>query len=165
MFHPEYVERLPFTVLSSHIDDAFEPEEGTDCGGGYPVLPGARLRNDSLLLHAKGQQALAEAVVDLVRAGVEQIFTLQVNLGAAEFLRHAGREGQGRGSACVFREVVVQFLLELRVGPGLLEFAVEFFQGRHQGLRHKTAAVGAEMPLVVRVRLLDRRGGHHAPFR
>ena len=42
---------------------------------------------------------LAEAVVDLVRAGVEQVFALQIDFCAAEFLRETAGEEQRRGAA------------------------------------------------------------------
>ncbi len=49
-----------------------------------PCWPGAGFGDDALLAHAPREQRLAERVVDLVRAGVEQVFALEVDLGAAE---------------------------------------------------------------------------------
>jgi hypothetical protein len=51
------------------------------------MLPGAGLRNDALFPHASGQKHLAQAVVDLVRAGMQQVFALQPDAGAAQLLR------------------------------------------------------------------------------
>ena len=39
------------------------------------------------LAHALRQQALPQAVIDFVRAGVQQVFALEVNLRAAELFR------------------------------------------------------------------------------
>ena len=50
------------------------------------VLAGAGLGDDPGLAHAPGEQDLAQAVVDLVRAGVVQLVALEVDLGAAEML-------------------------------------------------------------------------------
>ncbi len=46
------------------------------------MLAGARLGDDALLAHAQGQQTLADGVVDLVGAGVQQVFALEVDLTA-----------------------------------------------------------------------------------
>jgi hypothetical protein len=59
--------------------------------GGHAVLAGAGLGDDPGLAHPLGQQDLAHAVVDLVRAGVVQLLALQIDLRAAEVL------GQARG--------------------------------------------------------------------
>jgi hypothetical protein len=40
------------------------------------VLTRACFGDDSLFAHALGEQSLAEAIVDLVRAGVQQVFAL-----------------------------------------------------------------------------------------
>ena len=50
------------------------------------MLTRAGFGDDALLSHALGEQSLAEAVVDLVRAGVQQVFALQIDLRAAQFL-------------------------------------------------------------------------------
>ena len=51
------------------------------------MLPRAGLRDYSLLTHPPGQQALANRVIDLVRAGVIQVLALQENLRPAELFR------------------------------------------------------------------------------
>jgi hypothetical protein len=82
--HAVDVELLAVHVLFAHVDDAVEAEECTDRCGGDAVLARAGFRDDALFAHAHGEQRLAEAVVDFVRAGVEQVFALEVNLRAAE---------------------------------------------------------------------------------
>ena len=49
----------------------------------WPAPVSAMMRR---LAHAPGQQDLADAVVDLVRAGMVQLVALEVDLGAAELL-------------------------------------------------------------------------------
>jgi hypothetical protein len=61
------------------------------------VLAGAGLGDDALLAHALGEQDLAEAIVDLVRAGVVQLVALEVDLGAAEMLGQALGEIEREG--------------------------------------------------------------------
>ena len=53
-------------------------------GGGDAVLAGAGLGDDARLAHAPREQDLAEHVVDLVRAGVIELFALEIDLRAAE---------------------------------------------------------------------------------
>ena len=82
--HAEDVEALAAHVLFAHVDGAIEAEERADGGGGDAVLARAGFGDDAVLAHAAGEQRLAEAVVDFVRAGVEQVFALDVELRAAE---------------------------------------------------------------------------------
>ncbi len=63
------------------------------------MLAGAGLGDDAGLAHALGKQDLADAVVDLVRAGVVQLFALEIDLRAAEMLGSGARRnraGSGR---------------------------------------------------------------------
>ena len=70
--HAGNVERLAGHVFGAHIDDAFEAEMRGDGGGGDAVLAGSGFRDDARLFHLYREQALADGVVDFVRAGVEQ---------------------------------------------------------------------------------------------
>ena len=51
------------------------------------MLAGASLGDDAAFAHAFGEQDLANAVVDFVRPGVEQILALKINLRAAQVAR------------------------------------------------------------------------------
>ena len=75
--HPGDVEGLPLGVDLAHVDGAVEPEQSGGGGSRDPVLTGAGLRNHPRLTHPAGQQCLAEHIVDLVRACVVQILSLQ----------------------------------------------------------------------------------------
>ena len=81
--HAKDVRLLPLDVGRAHIDDAGQTEARRDRGGGDAVLAGAGLGDDARLAHAAGEQDLAEAIVDLVRAGVVQLVALEVDLCAA----------------------------------------------------------------------------------
>ena len=87
--HAVDVQLLPPHVLFAHVNDAIHAEEGADGSRGDTVLACSRLGDDALLAHAAGQQALPESIVDLVCAGVQQVFALEVDLRAAEFFGQA----------------------------------------------------------------------------
>ena len=97
--HAEDVERLPLHVLRAHVDDAVEAEAGANRGGGDAVLSRAGFSDDAALAHAPRQQDLAQGVVDLVRAGVAEIFALQKNSRAAGVFAEPLGIVQGRGAA------------------------------------------------------------------
>ena len=114
-FHAIDVGRLALDVLAAHVDHAFQPVARRDRGGGNAVLAGAGFGDDALLAHAPGEQGLADGVVDLVRAGVVEVFALQVNLRAAELFRPAfGMIDRARAA-----DVMLQF-----VGKFRLEFGI-----------------------------------------
>ena len=73
-------------------------EPRRDCRRRNAVLARARFGDHSLLSHALSEQPLAEGVIDFVRAGVEQIFALNVDLRAAQMLGEPRRELQRRGT-------------------------------------------------------------------
>jgi len=50
------------------------------------VLPRAGFRDDAALSHPHSQQTLPEAIVDLVRAGVQQVFAFDVDARATQKL-------------------------------------------------------------------------------
>src|SRR5487761_1734848 len=75
--HAVDVEGLAAHVLTAHVHRAAEPEMGAGGGGGDTVLAGAGLGDDPQLAHAPGKEHLAEGVVDLVGAGVEQVLALE----------------------------------------------------------------------------------------
>ena len=82
--HAEDIQFLAAHVLGAHVDDAFEAEQRADRSRGDAVLSGAGFGDDAALAHAFGQQSLSQAVVDFVRAGVEQVFALEIDFRAAE---------------------------------------------------------------------------------
>ena len=157
--HAKDVLLLPLDVDRAHVDDAFEPEARAQRRGRDAVHAGAGLGDDALLAHAPRQQDLAEHVVDLVRAGVIELFALQINLGAAA--RKAGGrlsaivgqplgEIERRRASDIMREIAVHFRLERGIGLGLRVGLLQFQNQRHQRFGHKAAAVNAEMPVLVR---------------
>ena len=88
--HALDVRALAPHVLGSHVDDALEVEARADGRDRDAVLARARLGDDAPLAEAPGEQGLAERVVELVRAGVQEILALEVE-------PLPGRESLGQG--------------------------------------------------------------------
>lgn len=139
------VEGLAFHVDFAHVDGAIEAELGGDGGGGYAVLAGAGFRDHAAFAHAAGEEGLAQGIIDLMGAGVEQVLAFQVDTGTLEFAREALGEIKGRWSARVVPHKVGQFLLERRVDFGAGIFGREITQGGHERLRDEHAPVRAEV--------------------
>jgi len=91
------------------------------------VLAGAGLGDDARLAHAPRQHGLADDVVDLVRAGVIEVFAFEVDLSTALFAAHALRMVERRRTADEVLQFVPEFGQELRVvlvsGVGAAQFA------------------------------------------
>src|SRR5207245_6641231 len=74
--HAFDVRMLAPHVLRAHVDDALEPEASAHRRRRDAVLPGAGLRDDAPLSEPSRQHRLPERVVQLVRAGVQQVLSL-----------------------------------------------------------------------------------------
>ena len=143
--HTVDIGALALDVLAAHIDHAFEPVARADGGGGHTVLAGTGLGDDARLAHAFGQHGLTDGVVDLVCAGVVQVFALEKYLRATLFPAHARGVVDRRRSTDEVRQFVVEFgnkgrvVLVTRVG------VLEFVDGVGQRFGDKAAAVDAEV--------------------
>ena len=142
--HARDVEGLARHVFRAHVDDALEAEMRGDGGGSDAVLARARFRDNARLAHLHGQQALADGVIDFMRAGVEQIFALQINAWSAEFFGEARSELQ----RCWTARKIFHKIVEASLKPGirLRSFipTFELKERHHQRFGNVAAAVGAE---------------------
>ena len=143
--HAVDVGALALHVFAAHVDHALQAVAGAYGRRGHAVLAGTGLGNDARLAHALGQHGLADGVVDFVRAGVVQVFALEVNLRATDFAADAGGMVDGRGAAHKVGEFGFEFRDEggvvLVLGVGRFQFVNRV----GQRLGDKTAAVDAEM--------------------
>ena len=116
--HAEDIGLLPLHVDLAHIDGAGQAEARGDRGGGDAMLAGAGLGDDAGLAHAPGQQDLAHAIVDLVRAGVVEVLALQIDLGAAEMPGQPLGEKERARPADIMLQVIVELAGEggIRLG-------------------------------------------------
>ena len=156
--HAGDVESLSLHVHRAHVNHALHAEARAHGGGGDAVLSGPGFGNDPLFPQTLRQQDLADGVVDLVRAGVQQVFPLQINFRAAQFFRPALGEVEGGRSPDVVFEQVIEFALKLRVFPRGIVCGGQLLQGSHQGFRHEHAAEFAEVSGCIGKR--GRKGCH-----
>ena len=112
--HALDVRALAAHVLGAHVDDALEAEARADGRGRDAVLAGAGLGDDPRLAEPLREHGLAERVVQLVRAGVEQVLALQVEALAG---REPLGERQRRRAAGVLAPEPVELRGERRVAP------------------------------------------------
>ncbi len=113
--HAEHVRPLPANVFLAHVDDALQAEVGTRGRGRHAVLPGAGLGNHPPLAHPHREQRLAERVVDLVGAGVVQVFALELNLRPAALLGQPLGKVQRRRPADKVLQQAVELSLKCSV--------------------------------------------------
>ena len=110
------------------------------------MLARAGFGDDSPFAKPYGEQRLADAIVDLVRPGVIQIFALQIDLRTAQLRRPALGVIDRAGSP----DVVLELTLELRQEVAILAITfvgvAQFIERMDQRFRDKHPAVIAEMP-------------------
>src|SRR5450631_328976 len=129
-------------VAHGFVDGVFEgARTGIDA-----ALTGAGFRDHAVLAHAFDEQALAEAVVDFVRARVEQVFAFEINFRAAKFCGQAAGEEKRRGASSIRLQQLVESCLELAVALGFFVCALQFIERGHQRFRNVPAAVNSEAP-------------------
>ena len=108
---------LPLHVVAPMKIDARQAEARADGRRGHAVLARAGFRDDPGLAHAHREQDLADAIVDLVRAGVVELVALEPHLRAAgRFLGQPGGEIERAGAADIVFQQIVELRLERRVG-------------------------------------------------
>src|SRR6202020_1396494 len=130
-------------VLGAHVDDAFEVQQCARRRGRAPVLAGAGLGDDPRLAHLPGEQRLTDRVVNLVGAGVVEVFAFEVDL-MARGLAQPGRAVQRRWAPDVVTRERVALRDEAWVLTGLDPGQLQLGQRRHQRLGHVLAPVWAE---------------------
>ncbi|MNJ48047.1 hypothetical protein D3C77_432280 [compost metagenome] len=132
-------------VHLAHVNLAGNSHQRAGGGQGHAVLAGAGFGDDLGLAHELGQQRFAQAVVDLVRAGVVEVFAFQVDLRAAELFRQAPGVEDRAGASDVVGEQTGQFLLEVFALADFLVGGVDVVHCLLEVRRYQLAAVGAEV--------------------
>ena len=147
--HAEHIELLALHIHSSHEHMAFHAEKGCHRGRSHAMLARASLCHHPLLAHALGQKSLAQGVVDLVGACMQQVFPLEENPGPAIVLCQPLCIVEIGGTSCILPQVAPELLLELRI---LFVFEISFLQliqSRHHDFRHVLSAKLAKSALGI----------------
>ena len=147
--HAKDVWLLASDVFFAHVDDALKPEAGTGGCGGHPVLTGARLGDDPTLAHPDGQQGLAQRVVDFVRSGMVEVFTLQIDLCPADLFGQLLGEVQWRRPSDIVTAKLFELGLKRLIRQRGRVLPVELLERSRQGLRDILPAKGAESSPVI----------------
>ncbi len=138
--HARHVRRLTLDVGGAHVDFARHAVLGADRRDGDAVLTGPGLGDDARLAHPAREQNLPEAVVDLVRAGVIELFALEVDFGAAELGRHALGVIERARPAGVMQIEKLDLALKFGIGLRGIVSALEIEDQRHQSFGDEAAA-------------------------
>src|SRR5262245_24517506 len=83
-FYARDVQGLPHHIDLAHVNHALATEARGDGCGCDTLLAGAGLGDNPAFPHSLREQNLAERIVDLVRAGVKEVFALEINLWTRE---------------------------------------------------------------------------------
>jgi hypothetical protein len=94
---------------------------------------------------ALGEQRLAEHVVDLVRAGVAEIFSLEIDARAAAVPGEALGEVERGGPPRVVPEEIAEPAPEAGILARGVEGTLQLDERRHEGLGDEAAAEAAEV--------------------
>ena len=143
------IERLALRVHLAHEDHALHTHERRDGRGRHAVLTRTGLRNETRLAHLLREQRLPEAVVDLVRTRVIQVLALQVDLRAAEVLRHLLGIVEAARAARILVEERLQLRVKFRVVLVFVVGGLELDHRVHQRLRDVLAPVNTESSILI----------------
>lgn len=135
---------LALNVHLAHADCALEAHERRARGRGHAVLARTGFGNNPLFAHPLGQQALTQGIVDLVRAQVVQILSLEPDLSSAQpFAEVRAMENRTR-PARVMHKKIFQLPLKGGVLKGRIQGPAQLVQARLDGFRHILASICAE---------------------
>ena len=115
---------LAFHIGGTHENGARKVEQCTSRRGGNAVLAGAGFRDDARFAHALGQHDLPQHRIDLMRAGMVQLITFEIDFCSAELLRQALGQPKRARPAHIMGQQAPPFIHEGRVA---LRFLIGFF--------------------------------------
>src|SRR5690606_26555692 len=147
--HAVNVRRLPPYVFRAHVDNAFHAIARRDSRRGHTMLPGACFCNDAGFAQPTREEYLPDAVIDLVRTGMVEVFALKPYLCTAQLFRPALGVVHGTGTTHKVLEFVMEFFQEFRVVTVFFVGLLEFVERMYQRFGHEGPAKTAEMPLGV----------------
>ena len=128
-------------VFLAHVDDAFEAEPRAHRRRRDAVLAGPGLGDDARLAEAAREHGLAERVVELVGAGVQQVLALEIHALPGQ---EALRERERRRPSSVLPAEGVELVREGRIVRRLAPRGFELVQRGDERLGDEPPAVLAE---------------------
>ena len=114
------------------------------------MLAGAGFRDDARFAHALRQHDLSQHRIDLMRAGMVQLITLEIDFRTAELVRQAFGKPKRARPTHIMGQQPAPFIHKGRVA---LRFLIGFFNledQRHQGFGDETPAIRAEAATGIR---------------
>jgi len=156
----KYVGLLPFDIHFAHVNDAGQTETRGNGRGGHTMLARAGFRDDARFAHTACEQDLPQTIVDLVRARVVEVFTLQINFRAAQMRRQPLREIEWAFAAHIIFQQIVKFGLKRWIAFRFFIGALKIEHERHQRFGDEASAVSAEMAANVRTGAKGIGRGH-----
>ncbi len=108
------------------------------------MLSRARFGDHSGLTHALGDQDLSNCVIDLMSAGVIEVFALEIDRSSAEVVCESFRKIEGRWAADVICVVISQFRLKRGVVLGLVVRFGQDVERVHERFGDETSSEGAK---------------------
>ena len=138
-----------FDIHLTHVNLAWNSNQGAGSGQSHPVLTRTGLGQHLLLTHVLCQQGLADAVIDLVGTGVIEVLTLEIDPRSTELFRQPAGVEQWTRAADIVALQVAQFLLER---PGLAYFIIgrcDFIHHHLQFRRDDLTTIVSEIAVLV----------------
>ena len=133
----------------THVNLAGNAYQRAGGGQRHTVLAGASLGDHFLLAHELGQQRFTQAVIDLVRPGVVQVFSLEMNLRAAELFRQPlGVEDRTRATDVIGKQTG-QLLLKVFALTDFFVCGVDIIHCLLQLRRYQLTTIGAEVAVGI----------------
>ena len=151
--HAKDIQGLPPHILRPHVNDTFETEQRTYRCGRDAMLARTGFGDDPTLAHASRQENLSERVVYFMRAGMKQVFALEINARATGMIgQPLGKEKRGWPPRVIMQQRI-EFLVKILISPRYFVSRSQLFQRRHQRLGNKATTITT--PVAERVRLCD----------
>ena len=147
----------------THIDIALQADQCCCCSERHTMLACACFSDEFLFAHFFGEQCFAEAVIDLVCAGMVEVFTLHIDLCAIFFGEVLGMKDRSRASDIVLIEIG-QLSQKLRIGTYSIIRSSDFVHNRLQFRRNETSPILTEVALLIRERAVENIFCHRNSF-
>ncbi len=149
-FHPGDIGVLLGDVDFAHVDLTFESEVGGGGGEGDPMLTSTGFGNEPFFAEVFGEKGFAHAVVELVGAGVVEVFALEVDPPSVAGTEVAAEVDRGGAALVMFADATQLRNEVMGLADGVIGLG-DFIHLRLQFRGNETAAVFFEEAFGIRV--------------